>query len=90
MSKAEERALSKYPVHKGASKEWIESHLKGICSDYIEGYHQAEKDILSEYEWLISNVRILKLKYCHNREAVEAVEDVCGKLYKFKTDIEHG
>ena len=45
MSKAEDRALERFPVHKGASKEWIESHLKGICSDYIEGYHQAEKDL---------------------------------------------
>ena len=45
MTKAEKRALERFPVHEGASKEWIESHLKGICSDYIEGYHQAEKDL---------------------------------------------
>ena len=43
--KAEDRALERFPVHEGASKEWIESHLKGVCSDYIEGYHQAEKDL---------------------------------------------
>ena len=49
MSKAEDRALERFPVHKGASKEWIESHLKGVCSDYIEGYHQAEKD--NELTW---------------------------------------
>lgn len=49
MSKAEDRALERFPVHEGASKEWIESHLKGICSDYIEGYHQAEKDL--ELTW---------------------------------------
>ena len=49
MSKAEDRALERFPVHKGASKEWIESHLKGICSDYIEGYNQAEKDL--ELTW---------------------------------------
>ena len=45
IDKAAERALERFLVHKGASKEWIESHLKGICSDYIEGYHQAEKDL---------------------------------------------
>ena len=49
MIKAEERALERFPVHEGASKEWVESHLKGICSDYIEGYHQAEKDL--ELTW---------------------------------------
>lgn len=43
--KAKQRALERFPVHEGASKEWIESHLKGICSDYIEGYRQAEKDL---------------------------------------------
>ena len=49
MSKAEERALERFPVHKGASKEWIEMHLKGVCAEYIEGYHQAEKD--NELTW---------------------------------------
>ena len=44
MSKAEERALERFPVHEGASEEWIKVHLKNICGDYIEGYHQAEKD----------------------------------------------
>ena len=45
MSKAEERALERFPVHEGASKEWIEVHLKGVCAEYIEGYKQAEKDL---------------------------------------------
>ena len=84
MSKAKQRAKERY---------WLEPSnidTQNKYQAYLEGYHQAEKDILSEYGWLISNVRNLKLKYCHNREAVEAVEDVCGKLYKFKTDIEHG
>lgn len=49
MSKAEERALERFPVHEGASKEWIEMHLKGLCAEYIEGYHQAEKDL--ELSW---------------------------------------
>ena len=55
MSKAEDRALERFPVHEGASKEWVESHLKGICSDYIEGYHQAEKDL--ELGW--EDIRII-------------------------------
>ena len=45
MSKAEDRALERFPVHEGASKEWIEMHLKGVCAEYIEGYQQAEKDL---------------------------------------------
>ena len=45
MSKAEDRALERFPVHEGASKGWIEMHLKGFCAEYIEGYHQAEKDL---------------------------------------------
>jgi len=45
MNKATERALERFPVHEGASKEWIEKHLKGVCAEYIEGYHQAEKDL---------------------------------------------
>lgn len=49
MSKAGERALERFPVHEGASKEWIEMHLKGVCAEYIEGYHQAEKDL--ELTW---------------------------------------
>ena len=50
MSKAEERALERFPVHKGASKEWIKVHLKNICGDYIEGYQQAEKDLALTWE----------------------------------------
>lgn len=46
MSKAEDRALERFPVHEGASKEWIEIHLKDICAEYIEGYHQAEEDVI--------------------------------------------
>ena len=30
MSKAEDRALERFPTHKGASKEWIEMHIKGV------------------------------------------------------------
>jgi hypothetical protein len=53
IDKAAERALERFPVHKGASKEWIESHLNGICSDYIEGYHQAEKDVAEAFARII-------------------------------------
>ena len=49
MTKAEERALERFPVHEGASKEWTEMHLKSVCTEYIEGYHQAEKDL--ELTW---------------------------------------
>lgn len=47
MSKrAEQRALEAYPVHKGASKEWIKLHLSdGDCACFIKGYEQAEKDL---------------------------------------------
>ena len=50
MSRAEERALERFPVHKGASEQWIKAHLKGICGDYIEGYEQAEKDLQLTWE----------------------------------------
>ena len=53
MSKAEERALERFPVHEGASKEWIEMHLKGVCAEYIEGYHQAEKDLELTWEDMV-------------------------------------
>ena len=49
MSKAEERALERFPVHEGASEEWIKVHLKNICGDYIEGYQQAEKDFTDAF-----------------------------------------
>ena len=64
MSKAEDRALERFPVHEGASKEWIESHLKGICSDYIEGYHQAEKDL----ELSLEDMSYIRLAF----DAIEA------------------
>lgn len=53
MSKAEDRALERFPVHEGASKEWIESHLKDICGDYIEGYRQAEKDVAKAFARIV-------------------------------------
>lgn len=50
---------------------------------YLEGYKQAEKNMLSEYGWLVPKVKILKLKYCHNREAVKAIEEACDILNEF-------
>ncbi len=50
---------------------------------YLEGYNQAKKDILSEYGWLVSKVKCLKLKYCHNRETVKAIEEACDMLNEF-------
>ena len=75
MSKAEERALERFPVHEGASKEWIESHLKGICSDYIEGYHQAEKDLELSWEDMMIIHRCIKdaMNY-HLYKMMESVE----------------
>lgn len=74
MSKAELRAKERYFL----KPDNIET--QNMHRAYLEGYHQAEKDILSEYGWLVSKVKILKLKYCHNREAVEAVEEACDIL----------
>ena len=47
MSKrAEEAALKAYPVHEGASPQWIKHHLSGgDCAVFIQGYEQAEKDL---------------------------------------------
>ena len=99
MSKAEERALEKYPLMADNDKEGLEA-LKYIgmeceCASvfneaqeakqayFIEGYKQAEKDMLSEYGWLVPKVKVLKLKYCHNREAVKAIEEACDILNEF-------
>ena len=50
MRKSEERALEAFPPHNGASEQWIQAHLKGICGDYIKGYEQAIKDVEKEIE----------------------------------------
>lgn len=75
MSKAEDRALERFPVHEGASKEWIESHLKGICSDYIAGYHQAEKDLELTWEDMMLIHKCIKdaMNY-HLYKMMEGVE----------------
>lgn len=82
MSKAEDRALERFPVHKGASKEWIESHLNGICSDYIEGYHQAEKDVAEAFARIIrGNLSMIDEKVQVKFE--QLYTDITGeKMYK--------
>ena len=79
MSKAEERALEKYPLMSNDDKEGLEA-LKYIgmeceCASvfneaqeakqayFIEGYHQAEKDL--ELTWEdIETIREMANKYC--------------------------
>ena len=90
MSKAEERALERFPVHEGASKEWIEMHLKGVCAEYIEGYHQAEKDLALTWE----DIRVIvktysKIEYDKNYKWVsfsEACKEVLNRFNKQKED----
>lgn len=60
MRKAEERALERYPVHKNASKMFIEAHLKGFCNSYIEGYEQAEKDLILTWKDVMKLEQIIK------------------------------
>ena len=59
MSKrAEEAALKEFPMHKGASEEWKTAHLLGVCSDYIRGYNQAERDTIARAcIWLRERVK---------------------------------
>jgi hypothetical protein len=75
MSKAEYRYL----------EHFLDGKLRNCSSKdaFLYGYHQAKKDVLSEYGWLVSKVKILKLKYCHNREAVKAIEEACNILNEF-------
>lgn len=86
--KAEDRALERFPVHEGASKEWIESHLKGVCSDYIEGYHQAEKDLELTWEDISYIVKTYsKMEYDKNYKWVsfsEACKETLNRFNKYK------
>lgn len=46
LNRSQIAALEAYPVHKGASKEWIKHCLSaGDCACFIKGYEQAEKDL---------------------------------------------
>ena len=47
MSKAEDRALEKYPDYRGMDGGYITQRNKRMV--YIDGYHQAEKD--NELSW---------------------------------------
>jgi len=81
MSKAEERANEKYPTWKNGIGDNFNTN--SAYYGFIEGYQQAEKDMLSEYGWLVPKVKVLKLKYCHNRETVKAMEEACDILNEF-------
>jgi hypothetical protein len=70
--KAEDKALEAYPQR-------IECDSKGPYDFnlskriiYQQGYQRAETDLL----WKLCEVRILRLKYFHNEEALKAIEDV--------------
>lgn len=88
MSKAEDLAKMLYPDWKATGVptfdglESSEARIQRVA--YAKGYHQAEKDMLYEYGWLVPKVKMLKLKYCHNREAVKAIEEACDILNEFK------
>ena len=87
IDKAAERALERFPVHKGASKEWIESHLKGICSDYIEGYHQAEKDLsltVEDIEKIDNLLWDLSSKWSDKNDNAGYFQDVLNRFNKQK------
>jgi hypothetical protein len=72
MSKAEDEALKAYPQRiEGDSRGSYDLNSnKRII--YQQGYLQAETDLL----WKLCEVRLLRLKYWHNEEALKAIEDV--------------
>ncbi len=88
MSKAEDLAKMLYPDWKATGVPTVdglensEARIQRVA--YTKGYRQAEKDMLYEYGWLVPKVKMLKLKYCHNREAVKAIEEACDILNEFK------
>lgn len=89
MSKAEDRALERFPVHEGASEEWIELHLKGVCTEYIEGYHQAEKDLELTWEDMMTIHKCIKdamnFKLYKMLEGMEGQKEVYEEvLIRFK------
>ena len=80
MSKAEERALEEFPpcIDGDSRGSYDKNTQKRII--YQLGYNQAERD----FSFLIGNVSILKLKYCSNKVAVEAIEDALKILKEIK------
>lgn len=81
MSKAKDKALEAYPQRiKGGSRGPYDLNLsKRII--YEQGYQRAETDLL----WKLCEVRMLRLKYLFNEEALKAIEDV---LELFKDTLE--
>ena len=100
MSKAEERALEKYPLMEDDDKEGLEA-LKYIgmeceCASvfnevqeakqayFIEGYHQAEKDL--ELSWkdiaVINNIITKLLNDCGDNILYDTEKDFCQEVLK--------
>lgn len=49
MTRAEQAALKAYPPHDGASEQWKKAYLSSL-SEYIQGYEQAEKDLVDAFQ----------------------------------------
>lgn len=100
MSKAEERALEKYPLMADDDKEGLEA-LKYIgmeceCASvfngiqetkqayFIEGYHQAEKDL--KLTWkdiaLVNNIVSEMLRECGDNILYNTEKDFCQEVLK--------
>lgn len=81
MSKAKEKALEEYPIKTdGDSRGSYDLNLnKRII--YQQGYQRAETDLL----WKLCDVKLLRLKYLRNEEALKAIDDV---LEIFKDTLE--
>jgi len=56
--------------------------LEAYQQGYQQGYQRAETDLL----WKLCEVRILRLKYFHNEEALKAIEDALG-IFKDTLEI---
>ena len=94
MSKrAEEAALKTYPVHEGASPQWIKLHLSGgDCAVFIQGYEQAEKDLALTWEDIRTIFSLLdetaRLLWFQNKKFndKELCEETLRKFNKAKED----
>lgn len=57
MSKAEDRAFEKYPDYRGMDGGYITQRNKRMV--YVEGYHQAEKDLRLTWEDIVEIDKLL-------------------------------
>ena len=83
MSKAEDEALKAYPPRIKIGDRGYGCYDSNLSKRifYQQGYQRAESDLL----WKLCEVRILRLKYLHNEEALKAIEDA---LEIFKDTLE--